>query len=49
MKTRVAIVKCKDYKRTEVEQAVSKAFDLLGGIRAFIKKGERVGCARTLR
>ena len=42
MKTKVAIVKCKDYKRTEVEQAVNKAFDLLGGINAFIKKGERV-------
>ena len=42
MKTKVAIVKCKDYKRTEVEQAVNKAFDLLGGINALIKKGERV-------
>lgn len=42
MKTRIAIVKCEDYKRTEVEQAVKKAFDLLGGISAFIKKGERV-------
>ena len=42
MKTRVAIVKCKDYKRVELKQAVNKAFDLLGGISAFIKKGERV-------
>ncbi len=42
MKTRVAIVKCKDYNRIEVEQAVKKAFDLLGGMSAFIKKGERV-------
>lgn len=42
MKTRVAIVKCKDYERIGVEQAVNKAFDLLGGIGIFIKKGESV-------
>lgn len=42
MKTKVAIVKCKDYERIKVEQAVKKAFDLLGGIDIFIKKGENV-------
>jgi uncharacterized protein (DUF362 family)/Pyruvate/2-oxoacid:ferredoxin oxidoreductase delta subunit len=42
MKTKVAIVKCKNYERIEVEQAVKKAFDLLGGISVFVKKGEKV-------
>ena len=42
MKTRVAIVKCKDYERIKIEQAVKKAFDLLGGIGVFVKKGEKV-------
>jgi len=42
MKTRVAIVKCKNYERIEVNQAVKKAFDLLGGIDTFVKKGEKV-------
>ena len=42
MKTKVAIVKCRDYERIKVEQAVKKAFDLLGGIGVFVKKGEKV-------
>ena len=42
MKSRVSIVKCRDYERIRVEQAVKKAFDLLGGISAFVKKGERI-------
>ena len=42
MKTKVAVVKCKDYDRANLLKAVSKAFDLLGGISAFIKKGEKV-------
>ena len=42
MKAKVAIVKCKNYERIEVEQAVKKAFDLLGGIGIFVKKGEKV-------
>jgi len=42
MKTKVAIVKCKNYERTRVEQAVKAAFDLLGGLNAFVKKGEKV-------
>jgi len=41
MKTRVAIVKCKDYEKAGVGRAVEKAFDLLGGIGAFVKKGEK--------
>jgi len=42
MKTKVAIVKCKDYERVNLEKAVNKAFGLLGGISAFIKKDEKV-------
>ncbi|MCX5692922.1 MAG: DUF362 domain-containing protein [Candidatus Omnitrophica bacterium] len=42
MKTKVAIVRCKNYDRIEVEQAVWKAFDLLGGAGIFVKKGEKV-------
>ncbi|MDO8603251.1 MAG: DUF362 domain-containing protein [Candidatus Omnitrophota bacterium] len=41
MKTKVSIVKCRSYDIDEVQKAVSRAFDLLGGIGAFIKKGER--------
>lgn len=40
--TKVAIVKCRDYEKARVEQAVNAAFDLLGGLSAFIKKGEKV-------
>jgi uncharacterized protein (DUF362 family)/Pyruvate/2-oxoacid:ferredoxin oxidoreductase delta subunit len=42
MNTNVTIVKCKGYEKTEVERAVRKAFDFLGGISAFVKKGEKV-------
>jgi uncharacterized protein (DUF362 family)/Pyruvate/2-oxoacid:ferredoxin oxidoreductase delta subunit len=42
MMARVAIVKCKNYERARVEQAVKTAFDLLGGLSAFVKKGEKV-------
>jgi len=42
MKTKVAIVKCKDYERIKLEQAVNRAFDLLGGIGIFVKKGEKI-------
>ncbi|MDP2921755.1 MAG: DUF362 domain-containing protein [Candidatus Omnitrophota bacterium] len=42
MGTRVAIVKCRDYDRARVKEAIKKAFDLLGGVDLFIKKGDRV-------
>jgi len=42
MKAKVAIVRCKDYERIKVEQAVKKAFDLLGGMSTLIKRGEKV-------
>ena len=42
MKTKVSIVKCNSYDRLEVEHSVSRAFNLLGGLTSFIKKGEKV-------
>jgi uncharacterized protein (DUF362 family)/Pyruvate/2-oxoacid:ferredoxin oxidoreductase delta subunit len=41
-KAKVAIVRCADYKNTHVEAALSKSLTLLGGIRKFVKKGDRV-------
>lgn len=40
-KTKVALVKCNSYDRNEVEQAVAKAVDLLGGFDVIL--GERDG------
>lgn len=42
MKTKVSIVKCNTYNPEEVQAAVIKSFDLLGGFSSFIKSGERV-------
>jgi len=38
----VAIVKCENYEQEKVDQAVQRAFDLLGGIQKFVKKGQNV-------
>jgi uncharacterized protein (DUF362 family)/Pyruvate/2-oxoacid:ferredoxin oxidoreductase delta subunit len=38
----VSIAKCEDYDREGTFAAVKKAVDLVGGIRAFIKPGDRV-------
>ncbi|MFC1621624.1 DUF362 domain-containing protein [Candidatus Omnitrophota bacterium] len=42
MKTKVSLVKCKTYNAEEVGPAARKAFDLLGGLELFVKKGEKV-------
>jgi uncharacterized protein (DUF362 family)/Pyruvate/2-oxoacid:ferredoxin oxidoreductase delta subunit len=42
MKTKISIIKCKTYNPAEVQAAVRAAFDLLGGIGIFVKKGEKV-------
>jgi len=42
MKSKVAVVKCKDYETRNVELAVKCAFELLGGTKAFIKSNEKV-------
>jgi len=38
----VSIVRCSDYDRNRTMSAVRQAVDLLGGMRAYIKPGERV-------
>jgi uncharacterized protein (DUF362 family)/Pyruvate/2-oxoacid:ferredoxin oxidoreductase delta subunit len=38
----VSIVKCADYERDHIFSAVKQAVDLLGGMHAFVKPGERV-------
>jgi uncharacterized protein (DUF362 family)/Pyruvate/2-oxoacid:ferredoxin oxidoreductase delta subunit len=42
MPTDVSIVRCPDYDRKTVMSSVLRAVDLLGGINAFVKPGERV-------
>ncbi|HKZ46489.1 MAG TPA: DUF362 domain-containing protein [Thermodesulfobacteriota bacterium] len=42
MKPDVVITKCGDYKNEEAYRAIKGAVDLLGGIGAFVKKGERI-------
>lgn len=38
----VSIVRCRDYDRERVHEAVRKAVDLLGGMAFFVKPGQRV-------
>ncbi len=38
----VSIVRCADYEQNNVDIAVQKAFELLGGIKKFVKKGQNV-------
>ncbi|MBI5328464.1 MAG: DUF362 domain-containing protein [Deltaproteobacteria bacterium] len=42
MNPSVVITKCSDYINEEVYQTIKKSVDLLGGIGAFVKKGERI-------
>jgi len=42
MKTKVSVVKCKDYDPDMVYSSVSKAVELIGGISDFVKPGSRV-------
>jgi uncharacterized protein (DUF362 family)/Pyruvate/2-oxoacid:ferredoxin oxidoreductase delta subunit len=39
---RVALLKCPNYESEQVEAAVRQAVDLLGGIRQYVKPGQRV-------
>jgi uncharacterized protein (DUF362 family) len=41
-KTKVSLVKCASYDTAQVEAAVKKAVDLLGGMGRFVKFGEKV-------
>ncbi len=38
----VSSVKCKSYSQNEVDLSVSKAINLIGGIKKYIKKGSKV-------
>ena len=40
--SRVAIIRCGNYQEEEVYEAVKESIDLLGGMNAFIKEGDRV-------
>jgi len=40
--SKVAIVKCENYKEDIVERAINKSIDLLGGISSFINKKDKV-------
>lgn len=40
--SKVSIVKCPNYNFTEVESALRRAIDLLGGINSFVKEGQTV-------
>jgi uncharacterized protein (DUF362 family)/Pyruvate/2-oxoacid:ferredoxin oxidoreductase delta subunit len=42
MPSTVAVVRCPTYGRAGVEEAVVRAFDLIGGLSTFIKAGDRV-------
>jgi uncharacterized protein (DUF362 family)/Pyruvate/2-oxoacid:ferredoxin oxidoreductase delta subunit len=41
-KSRVAVVRCAEYQDEQVYAAVKKGLDLLGGITAFVRPGERI-------
>ncbi|MFA4910757.1 MAG: DUF362 domain-containing protein [Desulfobacteria bacterium] len=41
-KSKVAIIKCEDYQKEKVYEAVRESVDLLGGIGGFIRDGDRV-------
>jgi len=42
MRTKVSIVRCKNYESEEVYQKVREGVNLLGGIDCFVRKGEKV-------
>jgi uncharacterized protein (DUF362 family)/ferredoxin len=42
MKSKVAVIRCESYDEALVYDAVKKGIDLVGGIGAFVKKGEKI-------
>jgi len=38
----VSVVACRSYERGDVDSAVARTFNLLGGVKSFIKEGDRV-------
>ncbi len=41
-KSKVAVIKCQTYDEAEVYEAIKKGVDLLGGVTAFVKSGEKI-------
>ncbi len=41
-RSKVSITRCSSYESAEVDKAVRRALELIGGMAAFVKKGERV-------
>ncbi len=48
MEIRTAVVKCGDYAQAEVDAAVRRSFDLLGGLGSIVKPGMRVAIKANL-
>jgi len=44
----VVLVRCTSYDNHEVEGAIRRGIDLLGGVKRFAKKGERILLKPTL-
>ncbi|MFH1655461.1 MAG: DUF362 domain-containing protein [Candidatus Omnitrophota bacterium] len=42
MKSKVSIIKCKDYNREKLEKAIRQSVDLIGGISSFVKSSDKV-------
>ncbi|MCP4217713.1 MAG: DUF362 domain-containing protein [bacterium] len=42
MKSKVALIKCPDYREDSVDHAVRKGLELLGGVSAFASAGEKI-------
>ncbi len=42
MKSKVAVVRCNSYNQQEVNQAIARGLDLLGGVGAFINADEKI-------
>ncbi len=42
MAVRVAIIRCENYETKRVSKAVHEAIELLGGIKSFVNRGERI-------
>ncbi|MBN1621636.1 MAG: DUF362 domain-containing protein [Endomicrobiales bacterium] len=39
---KVSLIKCESYNQNEVQEAVKKSIDLIGGMESFVKPGERI-------
>lgn len=42
MKSKVAVIRCKEYNARQISSAIERGFSLLGGIESFFKKDEKI-------